>query len=389
MKLSDKVQFFIIYPLNLEDLGLIELDNKFKQHFPDNTFNLIAKVPGGLLIECLLSQGLCLNYILRTPTRILLRLFEFKCRDAPKLFQKTSKFNWAPWLLGQRPEVNSSTVNSRLFDSRKIAKAIQDGVLEFYRHKPVKKKYLNHLQTSTADELPDIYCRIMDDLSTISIDTTGERLHLRGEKILTGNAPIRENLAALLLIELKKFLKKDRRYQLIDPMCGSGTFLFEAHNAEKITYSRTFSFHHFPVWLDAHFNFSPAQTNANEETFATLKGYDIDPEIAIQAKKNLLDKNIQIEIKDLFNDQKIEKLPNTAIIMNPPYGIRVGRSEQIDLTYYLNIIKQIKNQFNCDVCGIIIPAEYKLKESSQFQIASIRPFKNGGIDVIFYVLLFK
>ena len=197
----------------------------------------MAQIPGGIEIECLLHIGLSLNYILRTPTRILLRIGEFKCRDASKLYQKISKFNWAPWLIGQTPEVEISTSNSRLFDSRKIEKSIQDGVLQFYRHKPVKKKYLDHYSNTELKNLPKIYYRSVDDIVTISLDTTGERLHKRGEKTLTGLAPIRENLAALLLLELQSYLKKSD-YRLIDPMCGSGTFLIEAH--DSIFLSNTF-----------------------------------------------------------------------------------------------------------------------------------------------------
>ncbi len=383
MNTTDPARFFIVYPMDLEDLGLRELEEKFKLHNPQTPLIIIAVICGGIEIECPLYMGLNLNRILRTPTRILLRLAEFKCRDAPKLYQKMSKFNWAPWLLGQIPEVTSAAKNSRLFDSRKIDKAIQDGVAQYYRHKPVKKRYLDHLEVAKAQALPKIYFRTEDDSCTLSIDTTGERMHLRGEKILTGLAPIRENLAALLLIELRSHVKSTD-ITLIDPMSGSGTFLIEAKNSNKVTENRDFSFLHMPLAIDslAFFN------NSIEETkitfFQAFVGFDINAEVVAQSKINAPE--IDFSCVDLFSKSP-HTYKNPVVIMNPPYGIRVG--ENINLEYFYKIIESVKNKFNPEILGIIIPDDYKMKTNSDFKILKARPFKNGGIEVTFYVLGFK
>ncbi|MFA6238682.1 MAG: N-6 DNA methylase [Bacteriovorax sp.] len=384
MNLTDNASFFIVYPLNLEDLGLIELEEKFKLHFPNDHFEIKEKVPGGVLIECPVITGLSLNKILRTPTRILIRLGEFKCRDAPKLFQKMSKFNWAPWMIGQTPIVESASTNSRLFDSRKIEKAIQDGVNQYYRHKPVKKKYLEYWQNYKNALLPKIYFRAVDDVCTISLDTTGERLHLRGEKILTGLAPIRESLAALLLIELGRHLENKENVTLIDPMCGSGTFLLEALDAKKITTEREFSFQHIPLVLDNTSKFTQLVSSANTR-FKNLVGFDQNIEVVELAKKNCKDINIKIEQADLF-DEEINPIQNSVVIMNPPYGIRVGEKSEINLAYYLKVIVASQKKFNPELLGIIIPADYRLSGKHNFKILSARPFKNGGIEVVFYVI---
>ena len=390
MNLTDNAAFFIVYPMDLQDLGLFELREKFSIHFKNETFNLIKEIPGGLEIECPLSIGLSLNTILRTPTRILLRLGTFKCRDAPKLYQKISKFNWSPWLIGQTPEIESSSTNSRLFDSRKIEKAIQDGVLQYYRHKPVKKKYLEHFEKANKSALPKIYFRSVDDICTISLDTTGERLHLRGEKILTGLAPIRESLAALLLKELQTHLAP-KNYTLIDPMCGSGTFLLEAHDANAVTTEREFSFQHIPVVLD---NITAIKKfeSTPQVFYKTLMGFEINAEVVKLAKKNCKDTGIKIEKADLFEEkpgEKVESPENAVVIINPPYGIRVGEKSEINLSYYLKIIENVKNKFEPELLGIIVPSDYKLKSNQLFKILTARPFKNGGIEVVFYVLGFK
>ena len=390
MNLLENARFFIIYPMDLEDLGLIELKDKFAEHFNSESLTILAQIPGGIEIECLLHIGLSLNYILRTPTRILLRIGEFKCRDAPKLYQKISKFNWAPWLIGQTPEVEISTSNSRLFDSRKIEKSIQDGVLQFYRHKPIKKKYLDHYSNTELKNLPKIYYRSVDDIVTISLDTTGERLHKRGEKTLTGLAPIRENLAALLLLELQSYLKKSD-YRLIDPMCGSGTFLIEAHDSNNLSLNRDFSFQHIPLVLDNKTAFKKL-LSGEQKIFKEILGFEIDSDVVNLAKKNCESRGIKIVKSDLF-DGKIydsQDFTNSSIaILNPPYGIRVGEKSEINLSYYLKVIETIKLKFSPELLGIIIPSDYKLKSNAQFKILGLRPFKNGGIEVSFYVLEFK
>lgn len=388
MNLTDTVRFFLVYPLDLEAQGLQELEEKFLIHFPHEKFNLIKKEAGGIEIECSLQSGLYLNSILRTPTRILLRLTEFKCRDAPKLYQKISKFNWANWLIGQIPEVHASATNSRLFDSRKIIKAIQDGIEQFYRHKPVKKKYLEYFEQSKSKELPKIYFRAIDDICTLSIDTTGERLHIRGEKILTGLAPIRENIAALLLKILEKNLNSNE-YTLIDPMCGSGTFLLEAASSNAITTSRDFSFLHLPVYLDSTIKIVLDKKN-EQSFFRNYLGFDINPEVIKMAQDNCQSiNNISLSHGDLFLSKKKTDIDKSAVIINPPYGIRVGSDLGIDINYYLKIINAINTVYAPTFLGIIIPSDYKLVNSKEHTIVSKHPFKNGGIDVVFYVLKFK
>lgn len=384
MNPTENAHFFIIYPLGLEDLGRLELEEKYPALESAVALKVISVIAGGIEIECPLHTGFKLNLILKTPTRILLRLTEFKCRDFPKLFQKISKFNWAPWMLGQTPAVECSSKNSRLFDSRKIEKAIGDGINQFYRHKPVKKKYLDHFATiATSDNkfLPKIYFRAEDDLVTISLDTTGERLHMRGEKTLAGMAPIRENLASLLTTELRTHVRSET-FTLIDPMCGSGTFLIEAKNYYSAVIERDYAFLHLPVAIEAPALYHHIPILKKNELIKTV-GFDISPDVIAQAKKN--DPEGEYIVEDLMKKNKYD-FKNPVVIVNPPYGIRVG--ENINLDFFLRAIRSIKEKFEPEVLGIIIPSDYKIYANNEWSILSSRPFKNGGIDVTFYVLKF-
>lgn len=378
-------QFYIIYPLGLSDLGLLELKEKWVIHYPDKKLEIISKNEGGVLINVTTLQGFSLNHILRSPTRILLRVAEFKARDFPKLFNKISKLPMKHLLIGQKPEIEASATNSKLFDSRKIEKAIKDGIEESYRKQPVKKKYLDHFEANKTNDLPKIYYRAVDDMITISIDTTGELLHKRGDKIFTGLAPIRESLASLLLAALTYDLDK-KPYILIDPMTGSGTFLIEAHDAYKINNDRNFAYQNFPLWIDylPKKQFIDNFKSSENDKFSKHLGFEINEDVIKLAVKNTEGKNIQIKKGDVFSKSESFAGDN-LVIVNPPYGLRVGEKSNINVEYYKKIIQSVREKYSPVRVGIIIPEEHYFNPAPKDLVARI-PFKNGGLSVIFYIL---
>ncbi len=377
--------FYLIYPLGLTELGLLELKEKWAIHFTNEPLEVLSVDGGGILISVKTFQGFALNHILRSPTRILLRFAEFKARDFPKLFKKISKLPWKTLMIGATPQIVVSSTNSKLFDSRKVVKAIEDGILENYRMQPVKKKYLEHLDVNKSADLPEIYYRAVDDVITLSLDTTGEILHKRGEKIFTGLAPIRESLASLLLCALTHDLPASD-YTLIDPMSGSGTFLIEAHDAYKINFDRNFSFQHTPLWIDYTLKntFNKMFTSEKNPQFNKYLGFEFSDDVIALAKKNTLGKDITISKGDIFSKENVV-LGNNVVVINPPYGLRVGEKSQINLAYYKDVIESVRQKYAPIRIGIIIPEEYHYspkKDEGLYRIA----FKNGGLPVVFHVL---
>ena len=103
--MENLASFYLIYPLGLTELGLLELKEKWAMHFGDAPLEIISVDDGGILISVQTLQGFALNHILRSPTRILLRIAEFKARDFPKLFKKVSKLPWKSLMIGATPEI--------------------------------------------------------------------------------------------------------------------------------------------------------------------------------------------------------------------------------------------------------------------------------------------
>lgn len=383
--MENLASFYLIYPLGLTELGLLELKDKWALHYPEENLEILSVDDGGVLIQVKMLLGFSLNHILKSPTRILLRIAEFKARDFPKLFQKVSKLPWKNLMIGATPAVEVSSTNSRLFDSRKVEKAIQDGIVENYRKQPVKKKYLDHFEANKNQDLPKIYYRAVDDMITLSLDTTGEILHKRGDKIFTGLAPIRESLATLLLNALTHELPASD-YTLIDPMSGSGTFLIEAHDAYKVNFERAFSYQHTPFWIDYALKkaFNESLKSRSNPVFKKYMGFEINDEVIKLAKKNTEGRDITISKGDIFKADN-EVLGQNLVIINPPYGLRVGEKSNINLAYYKDIIENVRRKYAPVRLGIIVPEEYHYSPKSSECLYRL-PFKNGGLPVVFYVL---
>ena len=150
------------------------------------------------------------NVYSRTATRILVRLGEFPAVHLSQLDKKARKFPWQEHLKAQHPvRVEVVSRKSKIYHARAAAERIENAIVYS----------VGNRISQDADIC--IKVRIEKNLVKISIDSTGEGLHKRGYKSSTGKAPMRETLAAAFL-RMCKFAPSQ---PLIDPMCGSGTFV--------------------------------------------------------------------------------------------------------------------------------------------------------------------
>lgn len=374
-------QFFISCVPGFEDILAYEI-----KHYLNDDSILLTKIKGGIEVTLPIEIGFALNQHIKSASRVLIRIEQFKCKDIPKLYQKVSKIPWAKWLLGANPNIKSESHQSRLFDDRKINQAVLDGIELFFNSNPRKKKYIELYEAHSPS--PTIYVRFEADVCTISLDTTGELLHLRGGKELPGLAPIRENMAyALLAFLLSK--TSGEKFRLIDPMCGSGTFLLEAVRFISPNDGREFSYQLTPLFLELK-NKIEFKSEKAFNPFVEIIGCDINPEIVNVAKKNLEGQNIKINLQSVFENQPHPADNPTLVIVNPPYGKRVkSETDPINLNFFKNIISACYKNYQFKLMGIIIPSDYQFKSFDQFKIVDQLKFRNGGIPVVFYIVEVK
>ncbi|MFV0300355.1 MAG: class I SAM-dependent RNA methyltransferase [Paracoccus sp. (in: a-proteobacteria)] len=173
--------------------------------------------PGGVTVSGPWDDVLRANLLLRGATRVLARIGSFRALHLAQLDKRARRFPWADWLRPDVPvRVEATSRASRVYHAGAIAQRVERAIAE---------ELGAPLATADATEPSvTVKVRIEDDLCTISLDTTGESLHKRGHKQAVAKAPMRETMAAMFLREMGF----DGSQTVIDPMCGSGTFVIEA-----------------------------------------------------------------------------------------------------------------------------------------------------------------
>ena len=356
----------------LEDLVCAEVKHWFP-HFETRIEH------GGVTVMAALGEGLAMNMALKTPTRILLRVVRFRCRDFPKLFQKFSTFPWRE-ILNPACElkVHASATRSRL----KMKKRIEETCEKAWR--AYQKKNAVRPDTSKKAE---IFVRLNEDEATLSVDTSGERLHKRGARQLVGEAPLRETIAAALIQLLGANLKVDsprRGVEIIDPMMGSGTFLLEAAGRDLLVEAREFAFEIFNEKVQR-----PPEPPHAWPAIESLVGFEMDPKTLLAARQNLAalkDKTV-LHAEDFLLAQPLPEAGNSRsrwVLANPPYGERLKVKGPLD-RFYADLFAAVERVAKPDGACFLLPANAlsgRLSLPRTWKILAKRRFSNGGIPVV-------
>lgn len=367
-------EFFLVATPGLEDLVAREVAEWFP-HFPCQVEH------GGVSVQAPLGLGLAMNLALKTPTRILLRLASFPCRDFPKLFKKISAFPWADWFDPTSTlEVHASAARSRLKIKKRIEETCLDGWRAYQKKAGHKSSSLNNI---------DLYVRLHDNICTLSVDTSGERLHKRGARLWVGEAPLRETLAAALIQFTGQTVEdQSRSVELVDPLMGSGTILIEGAVRDQLTEARDFAFGAFkdpPVER-------PALQVARPRITA-LVGYELDAKTFAAAEENLRlvprEMTLLLKREDFFKAEPLAAPVNSQrwVIANPPYGERLRVQEPLP-AYYAKLFAACENQLRPDRACFLLPAKSaggRLTLPVNWKVLAKHRFTNGGIPVIAFV----
>lgn len=359
-------KFFISCPLNFESICAQELSLKWPMYYAIElpNFNILK---GGIEIECDLEHGLGLNHILKTSTRILLRLKEQKCRDIPKLYNIIKKFNWKLYLKRESANWSISTSKSRLINTKKIEDACVDGLKDYFKSSALAQKVKeNPVYTEQS-----IFIRIDNDLLSISLDTSGDLLYIRGDRSFRGHASLRENFASSLLIKLLG--TRPLKASILDPMCGTATFISEAKNFFN-PLEREF----------AYYNWNEKIKINSIESIWDFKYFARDIDSNIVDKINIGD--INIKSMDLFNDSD-DLNEIDYIILNPPYGKRV-KIDKSPTEYFKKLLQTLTLKYKFKKLGVLIPETIHLREKSfnGYKIKERFNFNNNGIKINFFIL---
>jgi putative N6-adenine-specific DNA methylase len=371
---NSNFKFFLITLPGLEDLAYKELCEKSKLY--EQELLNIAVIEGGVEFEVAeIAQGFNVNHYSKIGTRLLLRIDEFKARDFPKLFNKLKKINWNTYISGSKPELSFSSKKSKIFDDRKVKNCLHDAMDKFFDEQPPKKKYLEKQWHVT----PTVYMRFLDDVCTLSLDTTGERLDKRGQKLFSAEAPIRESIAAAMAYTNFKDLKTRDLDKVVDPMCGSGSLLFEYVNFYKLNYQRDFLYTEFPKIQIKKIRFE--QEEQYQLLARDLKEDNI--EAVTKNANNFEISKIDTKVCDLFkNDESFE---NSLVVLNPPYNKRIKVDENIHL-FIDKLLTHLIEINKAKAISLVMPQTFKIKNYKDCKLIRSKAINNGGIKVAYFHL---
>lgn len=273
------------------------------------------------------------NIFLRTAERVLLKVGKIRAVTFEELFDKVKALPWERYVPsdGKFWVTKASSVKSRLFSPSDIQSIVKKAIVE-------RLKTVYHVEwfPETGAEYP-IRISIMKDEATICLDTTGLSLHKRGYRTMVSKAPIKETLAAALILLTP--WKKDRI--LVDPFCGSGTIPIEAAMiAANMApgMNRSFTAEQWTnllkrkCWYQA---VDEAQELIDREVETDIQGYDLDGEIIRAARQNAAAAGVEHLIH--LQQRPLSALSHPKkygfLISNPPYGERLEDKEHLPALY--------------------------------------------------------
>ena len=280
----------------------------------------------------------------RLASRILLPLVTFEALDADQLYAEVLKIDWAEQLSFENTlAIHCTTVNSTITHSRYAALRVKDAIVDQFRARSGERP-------SISVERPDLRLNlhIYRDQATLSIDLSGDSLHRRGYRIDGVYAPLKESLAAAILIRAGWPDICANGGALVDPLCGSGTLPVEAGLMATDTAPgllRTyFGFlawrrHDADLWRKLLEDARQRRTLGLAKKTAPIVGFDSDSraiKVAWQHARNAgLDKLIHFERRTLREFSVPSGVAHGLLVANPPYGERLGIESELPALYNL------------------------------------------------------
>ncbi|MGN0159939.1 MAG: class I SAM-dependent RNA methyltransferase [Lachnospiraceae bacterium] len=309
------------------------LEAVLKKEILDLGYDIVKVEDGKVTMEGD-AEAICrANIWLRTAERVLLKVDEFRAVTFDQLFESTKRIPWEEYIPanGKFWVTKANSVNSKLFSTSDIQSIVKKAIVE-----RLKEKYKMDWFPEDGDEYP-IRISILKDQVTIGLDTTGSSLHKRGYRPAAGKAPISESLAAALILLTP--WHKDRI--LVDPFCGSGTFVIEAAMIaaniapgikRHFTAERWTNLIPESEWEMVREDAIDAQ---EPDVQVDIQGYDLDGDVIKIARENAKSAGVEhlVHLQQRGVDQLSHPKKYGFIITNPPYGERLEEKKDLPAIY--------------------------------------------------------
>ena len=262
------------------------------------------------------------NFACRTAVRVLKPFIKLHSTSADDLYEQLKSFDWEQLMTVKTTFAIDATVYSEDFsNSRFVTYRVKDAIADFFNEKYGKRP---SIRLTNPDIRFDVHISGRD--VTLSLDSSGDPLFKRGWRSAQTDAPINEVLAAGIILLSGWRGETD----LVDPMCGSGTFLIEAAliatNTAPGVYRNNYAFQQWPDYDEELFDKIYNDDSAEREFTHKIYGSDIEGKAIAIARANVksagMNRYIELERRDINDIEQVP--PGGTLISNPPYGERLN-----------------------------------------------------------------
>jgi putative N6-adenine-specific DNA methylase len=357
-------------PLEIFLVAMPGLEAALRDEAVERGFADARVVEGGVALTGVWADVWRANLELRGPTRVLVRIASFRAMHLAQLDKRARKVPWGEFIRSDVPVVvEASCRKSKIYHAGAAAQRVATAIAE-------------ELGAPIRDDAAlRIMVRIEDDLATISIDTSGESLHKRGHKEAVNRAPMRETMASLFLRQCGYRGTEP----VLDPMCGSGTFVIEAAEIAtglKPGRTRSFAFEQLVGFDAAAWQALKGQSLPAPTEFR-FHGSDRDAGAVAMSRENA--ERAGISGITTFTETEIADLtppdgPPGLVIINPPYGTRIGDKSALQ-ALYAQFGKVMKQRFKGWRIAIITTDAGLAKQSGLPFLPPGPPVLHGGLRV--------
>jgi len=346
-------------------------------------FNVIQK-PEGVYFQASLALGYKISLWTRLATRIMLKLGEGEALNKDELFKAASSINW--------PDIFKSTTtfaidfvgySEEIRNSQFGGLTIKDAIVDQFREQGFERPNVDKKAPQISFQ-----ARLLRDHVTIFLDFSGRGLFQRGYREHSGAAPLKENLAAALII--RSGWLADTTKPLVDPMCGSGTILIEAvamAAKQAPAISRTswgfesWLSHDNDLWEEQLAQAIDSSAKGLDNLKVKVFGVDLDSRVIKTSQQNARNARLQQYIE--FSCKNTNDMNNTfggpgTVLFNPPYGERIGELPELVENFVL-FGQKLKAQF-VDWRLAILTANIDLLAMLKLSSFKRYKFKNGPLD---------
>ncbi|MCG7628912.1 class I SAM-dependent RNA methyltransferase [Epibacterium sp. MM17-32] len=334
------------------------------------------QVPGGVAFEGTWQDVYRANLYLRGATRVLARIGSFRAFHLAQLDKRARKFPWGEVLRPDVPVRVEVVTNrkSKIYHAGAATQRIETAITEELGA-PIAGE-------GDQAEPVTVKVRIDDNTCIFSVDTSGEGLHKRGHKVAVGKAPMRETLAALML----RACGYDGQEPVLDPMCGSGTFVIEAAEIARGLApgrGRPFAFERLANFDADVWQALKAQLPAPRHSELRHHGSDRNAGAVEMATQNAE----RAGVSDLcrfghaaMSDLERPEGPTGLVIVNPPYGARIGNKKQLYAVYGA-LGEVLKTRFSGWRVGLVT-SDTQLARATGLPFLPLgAPIAHGGLKV--------